>query len=196
MPKPLQQPRSRLPSHLTLRLDLCQLTSRRRLAALAAHIETRTLQRYMRPPSMDVRVSVHAPLCSTMMYTSSSTKQGAERLQLIMDGIRQASSSQGTASAPAGALLPAGGGKEQHAMMVSAALAVTASASLQRVLPSRERLLQGAALEGAWAAGAGLVLHRGLKRVPLEDAMGWLTDEEVMADWGLYDDEGRLLVGR
>lgn len=150
----------------------------------------------MRPPSMDVRVSVHAPLCNTMMYHSRSTEQGAERLQRIMDSMRQAGSSQGTAGPSAGVLLPAGGGKEKHAMMASAALAVTASASLQCVLPSKERLLQGAALEGAWAAGAGLVLHRGLKRVPLEDAMGWLTDEEVMADWGLYDDEGRLLLGR
>ncbi len=81
-------------------------------------------------------------------------------------------------------------------MVAAAAAAVAASTTLQRVLPGRERLLQGAALEGAWAAGAGLVLHRGLRRVALEDVLGSLAEEEVMADFGIYDNEGRLLVGR
>jgi hypothetical protein len=175
-------------------MDLCQLASRRRLAALAAHLPLGSCQRFARPPLMDARVSLAAGASDCALYRAVDWGEGAQLLGAALE--RRRGGGQGQGQAP--------GAARRECLSAAAAEGFCGSAVLGEAFGSAAGRAARAAgcLEGAWAAGCGLLLDQVVRRgggagaARLAEALAALAEAGVMADFGLYDDRGRLLVGR
>jgi hypothetical protein len=180
-------------------MDLCQLRSRRRLAALAAHLPLSGCRTLTRPPPMDRRVVLAAPLDDCSLYRSAAWGDGPALLRAALR--RGGHAPPGAPGEARGAGPPALSAPQLACLHDAAAAAFAGSRAAAQLFGGAEGARGAAQLEGAWAAGAGLLLDgcaRAGRAGPalLEGSLEALARAEVMADLSLFDCGGRLLLGR